>query len=144
MTQLPAHRSAQREGGRRVFRTATWYRVLSAFATIAIGGAGTYYLMIGPALWQRGGGVALIIFGLAGFLDVLISRIVLTADHLEVISLVRKRTYSRSDFESAKVEGGVVYLNTRDGGWLALPGTGVNALGVRNTMHAWIKKGRTD
>ena len=128
----------------RVFRTATWYRVFSAFATIAIGGAGTYYLMNGTAPWQRSGGVALIIFGLAGFLDVLISRIVLTADDIQVISLVRKRTYQRSDLESAKVDGGAVVLMRRDGGWLMLPSTGANSLSVRNTIHAWIKKGRTE
>jgi hypothetical protein len=123
---------------------ATWYRVFSAFATIAICGAGTYYLMNGSALWQRGGGVALIIFGLAGFLDVLVSRIVLTAEEIQVISLVRTRTYPRADLESAKVEGGVVVLKKREGGWLALPSTGVNSLSVRNTIHAWIKKGRTE
>jgi hypothetical protein len=99
--------------------------------------------MNGAALWQRAGGAALIAFGLAGFLDVLVSRIVLTAEEIQVISLVRTRTYPRADLESAKVEGGVVVLKKREGGWLALPSTGVNSLSVRNTMHAWIKKGRT-
>jgi hypothetical protein len=137
----PAHRSAQREG-ERVFRTATWYRVLSAFATIAICGAGVFYVMNGAATWQRAGGAALIAFGLAGFLDVLISRVVLTADDIQVISLVRKRTYARSDLESAKVDGGAVCLKKRDGGWLVLPDTAGNALSVRNAIDAWIKKGR--
>ena len=143
MTQPPAHRSAQREGG-RVFRMATWYRVFSAFAAIAICGCGTYYVMNGAAWWQRAGGAALIAFGLAGFLDVLVSRIVLTAEEIQVISLVRTRTCPRADLESAKVEGGVVVLKKREGGWLALPSTGVNSLSVRNTIHAWIKKGRTE
>ena len=144
MSQLPAHRSAQREGGPRVFRMATWYRVSSAFAAIAICGCGIYYVTNGAALWQRAGGAALIAFGLAAFLDVLVSRIVLTAEEIQVISLVRTRTYPRADLESAKVEGGVVVLKKRDGGWLALPSTGVNSLSVRNTLHAWIKKGRTE
>jgi hypothetical protein len=137
----PAHRSAQREGG-RVFRTAKWYRVLSAFATIAICGAGVFYVMNGTAAWQRAGGAALIAFGLAGFLDVLMSRVVLTADDIQVISLVRTRTYPRSDLESAKVDGGAVCLKKRDGGWLVLPDSGGNALSVRNAIDAWIKKGR--
>jgi hypothetical protein len=118
--------------------------VLSAFATIAICGAGVFYVTTGAAWWQRPGGAALIAFGLAGFLDVLISRIVLTADDIHVISLVRTRTYQRSDFESAKVDGGAVVLIRREGGWLILPSTGANSLSVRNTIHAWIKKGRTE
>ena len=56
-----------------------------------------------------------------------------------MISLVRKRTYRRADFESAKVDGGAVVLKKRAGGWLMLPDTGANALSVRNTVHAWIK-----
>ena len=123
---------------------ATWYRVFSAFAAIPICGCGIYYLMNGAALWQRAGGAALVAFGLAGFLDVLVSRIVLTAEEIQVISLVRTRTYPRAALESAKVDGGAVCLKKRDGGWLILPGTGHNALGVRNTIHAWIKKGRTE
>ena len=126
----------------RVFRTATWYRAFSAFATLAFCGVGTFYVMSGTALWQRAGGVGLIAFGLAGFLDILVSRIVLTTDDIQVISLVSKRSYPRSDFESAKVDGGAVCLKRRDGGWLILPGTGANSLSVRNTIHAWIKKGR--
>ena len=62
----------------RVFRTATWYRILSACATLA-----------------------LVAFGVAGFIDVLVSRIVLERDSIRVISIVRQRTYRRSDFESA-------------------------------------------
>ena len=126
----------------RVLRTATWYRVFSAVAALAISGAGMFYLMNGAALWQRAGGAALIAFGLGGLLDVFVSRIVLTAEDIQVISLVRKRSYPRSDFESAKVDGGAVCLKKRDGGWLILPGTGANSLSVRNTIHAWIKKGR--
>ena len=66
------------------------------------------------------------------------------SEEIQVISLVRTRTYPRANLESAKVEGGVVVLKKREGGWLALPSTGVNSLSVRNTMHAWIKKGRTE
>jgi hypothetical protein len=113
---------------------------LSVFAMFAIGGAGTFYVMNGTALWQRAGGVALIAFGIAGFLDVLLSRIVLDKDAIHVISLFRRRSYARSDFESAKVDGGAVCLKRADGGWLVLPSTGTNALSMRNTIDAWIKR----
>jgi hypothetical protein len=127
----------------RVFRTAKWYRIVSVFATLALGSAGAFYIVNGSALWQQIGGAALAAFGVAGFLDVLVSRIVLDRDTIQVISLVRKRSHLRSDFESAKVDGGAVCLKKRDGRWLVLPGTGQNALSVRNTIHAWIHKGRT-
>ena len=123
----------------RVFRTAKWYRILSAFATLALGAAGAFYMVNGRALWQQIGGAALAAFGVAGFLDVLVSRIVLDRETIQVISLVRKRTHPRSDFDSAKVDGGAVCLKKRDGGWLILPGTGDNALRVRNVVDAWIK-----
>ena len=123
----------------RVFRTATWYRVLSVLAMLALGAAGAFYIVNGAAAWQRIGGWALVAFGVAGFLDVLISRIILDRDSIRVISLVRTRAYPRSDFESAKVDGGAVCLKKRDGGWLILPGTGDNALSVRNVVDAWIK-----
>jgi hypothetical protein len=123
----------------RVFRTATWYRVLSVFAALAICGAGSYYVRNGTALWQTIGGAALIAFGLGGFFDVLVSRIVLDTDAIHVISLVRRRSYPRADFESAKVDGGVVCLKRRDGGWLPLPNTGAKPLSERNTIDSWIK-----
>ena len=109
---------------------------------IAFASAGTFYVINGAASWQRALGALSIAFGVAGFLDVLISRIVLTEHDLRVISLVRKRVHARSDFESAKVDGGAVCLKKRDGGWLVLPDTGANAMSVRNTVDAWIKKGR--
>jgi len=109
---------------------------------LALDGAGTFYIVNGRAVWQQIGGAALAAFGVAGFLDVLVSRIVLDRDRISVISLVRTRAYPRSDLESAKVDGGAVCLKRRDGGWLVLPDTGANALSVRNTIHAWIKKGR--
>jgi hypothetical protein len=31
-------------------------------------------------------------------------------------------------------------LKRREGGWLILPGTGHNALSIRNTIHTWIKR----
>jgi hypothetical protein len=125
----------------RVFGTALWYRILSAIAMLLFGAAGAFYIMNGTALWQRAGGAGFVVFGIAGFIDILVSRIVVDRDSISVISLVRKRVYPRSDFESAKVDGGAVCVKRRDGGWLVLPSTGTNALSMRNTIHAWIKSG---
>jgi len=123
----------------RVFRMAGWFQIFSVVATLLICACGTYYFVWGSNNLYRAGGAALFVFGLAGFADTMVSRIVLTDDAIEIISLVRRRRYQRTEFESAKVDGGAVCLKRRDGGWLMLPDTGRNSLSVRNTIHAWIK-----
>lgn len=124
----------------RVFRTATWYRILSAMAAVLFVAAGSFYYSNGTAPWQQAAGVLFALLGVAGFIDILVSRIVLTEDDIQVISLVRTTVYPRSELESAKVDGGAVCVKRRDGSWVILPGTGANALGIRNTIHAWIKR----
>jgi hypothetical protein len=125
----------------RVFRMAGWYKVVSAIAALLMAGAGASFLLGASTPRFFFYGVALIGFGLAGFIDVLVSRVVLDRDTLRVVSLVRRRTYRRDEFVSAKVDGGMVVLRRKDDSWLKLPGTGANALSVRNTIDAWIKAG---
>lgn len=123
----------------RVFRTAVWYRTFAAIALVPMCAAGLYPFIAGQTPLYRAVGVFLLVFGVAGFMDVMVSRIVLDDREIRVISLVRTRKYPRGDFEAAKVDGGAVCLKRRDGGWLVLPDTGRNALAVRNTIQAWIK-----
>jgi hypothetical protein len=123
----------------RVFRTARWYRIASAIALVLMCAAGLYPFFAGGTLLYRAVGAVLVLFGVAGFIDVMVSRIELAEQEIRVISLVRTRRYPRADLESAKVDGGAVCLKRRDGGWLVLPDTGRNTLAVRNTIHAWIK-----
>lgn len=123
----------------RVFRTARWYRIFSAIALVLMCAAGLYPFFAGGTPLYRAVGAFLLVFGVAGFIDVLVSRIELDEHEIRVISLVRTRRYPRAELESAKVDGGAVCLERRDGGWLVLPDTGRNALAVRNTIHAWIK-----
>jgi hypothetical protein len=125
----------------RVFRMAGWFKAASAIAALLMSGAGASFLFGGTRPQHAFYGVALIGFGLGGFIDVLVSRIILDGGTLRVVSLVRRRTYRREEFDSAKVDGGAVVLKRVDGSWLKLPGTGANALSVRNTIHAWIKAG---
>jgi hypothetical protein len=125
---------------RRVFPTSHWYRIFGTVSGALIASGGTYYVVWGASPWYRFGGVAAIVFGLAAFADVMMSRIVLDDEALLVISLARRRCYARGDFESAKVDGGAVVLRRRDGGSLVLPDTGANALSVRNTIHAWVRR----
>ena len=123
----------------QVFRIARWYQILSIVATLMLCAAGTYYFVSGTNIWYRAGGAAFIVFGLAAFADVLVSRIILEEEAIHVVSLVRKKSYPRADFESVTVDGGAVCLKRRDGGWLVLPATGSNVLDARDTIHAWIE-----
>jgi hypothetical protein len=106
----------------------------------------TLYLMGGKSkellskLGAHSSGVGLLMLGLGGLIDTFVSKIILEEDRIHIVSIARRRSFPRSDFESAKVEGGHVCLKRLDGKWLVLPGTGSNALSQRNTIHAWIKK----
>lgn len=126
----------------RVFHTSRWYKIVGTISALLIGAVGVYFLVWGTSRLHQAGGLAAIAFGIAAFLDVMLSRIVLDDDAIHVVSLVRRRSYARTEFESAKVDGGVVVLKRRGGGWLKLPDTGANSLSVRNTVHAWIKARR--
>jgi hypothetical protein len=128
----------------RILRTSRWYRVTVTIAAVLIAMAGGFYAAAGDTLLLKGAGVAGIVFAVAAFADAFVSRIVLDDEALHIISLVHRRTYSRSGFASAKVDGGQVALKKRDGEWVVLPGTGANALAVRNTVHAWITRGTKD
>jgi hypothetical protein len=124
----------------RVFPVARWIKIFSAIAMVPLVSGGVYFI-VWPASWfYRLAGPFMVVFGVAGFADMMVSRIVLDDEEIRIISLVRTRRYPRSDFQSAKVSGGAVVLARQDGGWLVLPDTGLNALGMRNTVHAWINR----
>lgn len=123
----------------RVFRMAGWMKFTAVVACVFLGVAGVFPLVMVSTPAYQATGVLLIAIGIGGVLDTFVSRIVLDAEEIHLISLVRHRRYPRADFESAKVDGGAVCLKRRAGGWLVLPGTGHTALAVRNTVHAWIK-----
>lgn len=124
----------------RVIRTAGGFKILSAIAALVMCAAGGYFIVAGSSTRLFAVGVALVVLGIGGFVDTLISRIILDDDTLRIVSIARRQTHARGDFESAKVDGGQVVLMRRDGGWLKLPDTGANALSVRNSIDAWLKK----
>ena len=128
----------------RVFRMTGTFKIVSAVAMVLMLVAGGYLALFDTNNVYRAIGAGLALFGVAGFIDVLVSRIVLDEHTIRIVSLVRRRSYARSEFESAKVDGGAVALKRRGGGWLLLPDTGANARSVRNTVDAWIKSGDAD
>ena len=127
---------------RQVIRMAPWVIIAIAVAALFFFGAAAYFYFYGDSYLMHIGGAAMAAFAIAALLDAAASKIVLDPETLLIISLFRRRAFARTDFESAKVDGGVVVLKRTDGAWLILPGTGHNALSVRNRIHAWIRRGR--
>jgi hypothetical protein len=122
-------------------RMARWFMITSTIASLLMISAGSYFTLWAPSIWYRAAGPLMVLFGLASFADAMLSRIVLDEEEIRLISLVRTRRYPRSDFESVRTDAGAVALKRKDGGWVVLPSTGHNALSVRNTVHAWVRRG---
>jgi len=121
-------------------RMAPWVIAAISMAALSFLGMSAYFYFYGSSYLLRYAGMALAAFAIAAAADTVASRIVLEDDTLHVNSLMRHRSFPRSDFVSAQVDGGAVVLKRREGGWLILPGTGQNAQSVRNTIHAWVTR----
>jgi len=121
-------------------RMAPWVLGAIVLAAASFVGMSSYFYFYGDSYVLRYVGMAVAAFALAATADALFSRIVLDDDTLHVNSLMRHRSFPRVDFLYAKVEGGVVALRRKDGGWLLLPGTGHDVLLIRNKVDAWIKR----
>ena len=121
-------------------RMAPWVIAAICMAALSFLGMSAYFYFYGSSYLARYAGMVLAAFATAAAADTAASRIVLDDDTLHVNSLMRRRSFPRSDFVSAQVDGGAVVLKRREGGWLILPGTGQNAQSVRNTIHAWVTR----
>ena len=121
-------------------RMAPWVIGAICVAALSLLGMSSYFYFYGDSYLLRYVGMAVAAFAIAAAIDAVASRIVLDGDTLHVKSLMRHRTFPRSEFVSAQVDGGVVVLKRKEGGWVILPGTGQNALSVRNIIHAWITR----
>jgi len=123
---------------RATIRMAPWVIGAISLAALSLVAMSSYFYFYGDSYLLRYVGMALAAFALAAAADAAGSKIVLEGDTMQVVSLMRRRSFSRSEFVSAQVDGGAVVLKRKEGGWVILPGTGQNALSVRNTIHAWI------
>jgi len=121
-------------------RMAPWVIAAICMAALSFLGMSAYFYFYGSSYLMRYMGMALAAFAIAAAADAAASRIVLEDETLHVNSLMRRRSFPRSDFVSAQVDGGAVVLKRREGGWVILPGTGQDAQSVRNTIHAWVTR----
>lgn len=119
---------------------APWVLTAIGGAAVAFLAMSSYFYFYGDSYLLRYAGMAMAAFAIAAAADAFASRIVLDGDTMHVNSLMRRRSFPRSDFVSAHVNGGAVVLKRKAGGWLILPGTGRDALSLRNTIDAWIKR----
>ena len=121
-------------------RMAPWVIGAISLAALSLVAISSYFYFYGDSYLLRYAGMALAAFALAAAADAAGSKIVLDGDTMQVVSLMRRRSFSRSEFVSAQVDGGAVVLKRKEGGWVILPGTGQNALSVRNTINAWVTR----
>jgi hypothetical protein len=121
------------------FRAAAWlYPILAIGELICLGGAIGAYLS-GRAPWEIAVAILLSLFFTAGIIDLAVSRIVLDKDAMRITELRRRVAVPKRDIVSAKVDGGMVVLQMRDGSWFEVPGTGRNVLAMNNSIRAWLK-----
>jgi len=122
-------------------RPAPWlYAVLAAGDLGATAGAVLMYLEQGIS-WLTLGLAGLSILFPVGFVGFAVTRIDLLPDELRVTRLLGRRSVAKSDVTSAKMDGGVVFLQLRNGQWFKLPSAGDNSVGVLDSVQAWLKDG---
>jgi len=121
-------------------RMAPWVITAVCAAAVAFLAMSSYFYFYGDSYLLRYAGMAMAAFIMTAAADAIASRIVLDGDTMHVNSLMRRRVFPRSDFVAAQVSGGTVVLKRKAGGWLILPGTGRDALAVRDTLDAWLKR----
>ena len=122
-------------------RMAPWALVAIGGAALAFLGMSGYVYFYGDSYLLRYVSLPVAAFALAATADAIASRIVLDGDTMHVISLMRRRSFPRSEFSYAKVEKGAVALKRKEGGWVIMPGTGQRPESVRDAIHAWITQG---
>jgi len=121
-------------------RMAPWVLAAVCGAAVAFLAMSSYFYFYGESYLLRYAGMAMAAFAIAAAADAVASRIVLDGETMHVNSLMRRRVFPRSDFVAAQVSSGTVVLKRKAGGWLIMPGTGHDALSVRDTLDAWIKR----
>ena len=121
------------------FRAAAWlYPILAVGELICLGAAIGAYLS-DRAPWEIAVAILLSLFFTAGIIDLAVSRIVLERDAMRITELRRRVAVPKRDIVSAKVDGGMVVLQMRDGSWFEVPSTGRNVLAMNNSIRAWLK-----
>jgi hypothetical protein len=128
----------------RVLRPRPWLRATIIFAaSLFLLGAVSSYLRSGWT-WMLMAYVVVSVVGLAGVLEVAVTRIVLSETALESHSLFYRRAYQAADIASVTWEAGVgVSVKLVSGGWARIPEMGYNSQGLANTLRAWLKRAKS-
>jgi hypothetical protein len=121
-----------------IIKLAPWAIGAMCLAAVSLFGMSWYFYFHGSSYVMRYAGMVIAAFAIAAAADAVASKIILDGDTMHIVSLMKRRSFPRSEFVSAQVDRGAVVLKRREGGWVILPGTGRDPLAVRNTLHAWI------
>jgi hypothetical protein len=126
-------------GEMTVIRPARWmFVVLALGELIATSGAALVGIQRGVTWLTIALAGAALLFSL-GMVDLIVSRIELAPDALNITELFRHRSIPKRDIAGVKREGGSVYLQLNDGRWSKVPDTGLSNFAVWNSINAWLK-----
>jgi hypothetical protein len=121
-----------------VIKLAPWVIGAMCLAAVSLLGMSWYFFFYGTSYVMRYAGMAIAAFAIAAAADAIASKIILDGDTMHIVSLMRRRSFPRSEFVSAQVNRGAVVLKRKEGGWVILPGTGRAPLAVRDTLQTWL------
>jgi hypothetical protein len=125
----------------KVIRAARWYKISVLAATTLFFGVACALLYTQGL--SRTAAISLL-FPVAGVLavyEVFSSRVVLGDNSIDVVSLLKRRSFERSQVAAVKSEGGRVFVEVKGGGRVTLPELGRRSLSMSNSIRAWLGNG---
>ena len=125
----------------KVIRAARWYKITVLLATALFFGV-TFALLYTQGLsWTASISLPFPVIGMLAVYEVFSSRVVLGDNSIDVVGLLKRRSFERSRVAAVKSEGGRVFLEIEGGGRAVLPELGRNSLSTSNTVRAWLRNG---
>jgi len=125
----------------KVIRAARWYKITVLVTTALFFGV-TFALLYTQGLsWIAPIFLSFPVIGILAVYEVISSRVVLDDNSIEVVSLLKRRSFQRSQVAAVKSEGGRVFLEIEGGGRVMLPELGRRSISMSNTIRAWLGNG---
>jgi hypothetical protein len=132
---------SRRQPRRDVFRTTAALRWVVVVATMVFAAMLGISVFTGPPMLFYGF-VALTVFGVLGIVDTIVTRVELHDDHIEAVTLFKRRRYARGEVTSVTwAKGSPVSLRINDATWAHLPNTGQSSQAVTGAIRAWLNEG---
>ncbi|HVH34885.1 MAG TPA: hypothetical protein VM847_12340 [Tahibacter sp.] len=127
--------------GPRRFVAPTWVRLLCGFGALATPAAAWILYAERGLSWLTLITMAMAAFAPLALLDALTARVELHAEHLVIVSNLRRRQYRRSDLLRLRYGRGVKAAIAHVAGqWIELPDVGSGNQSLCNSLRAWLER----